>query len=246
VFKEYNGWNTGISVVNISEFTNTISIAFHGPTGNVVQSDVLTIPARGQEFIYIPATQDLGLDDGFVGSATLSSTLPFHAAVDQVKYLTGEAMSYIATAAGANAEEFVFGNDSQLAFPLIHKGSADGTGDTSGIQLFNGDRENGVSSLVWFFHPSGALAQPTSDDFSALSVNLAAKENATVYTMEFSSMPAGVPLSAVAVPVDGDGTIYGVSNNVNYAVQGDGALAYNGVNTFGQFRFWSGEFQGRR
>ena len=108
VFQNYNGWNTGVNIANTSELTNTVTVTWVGPTGNVVGTDSVTIPAKAMEYIYRPNTQDIGLDSGFVGAATLTSLLPFTAAVDEVKYTgtgndVGQAMSYIATDAGASA-----------------------------------------------------------------------------------------------------------------------------------------------
>jgi hypothetical protein len=56
--------------------------------------------------------------------------------------------------------------------------------------------------------------------------------------MDFSEMSAGFQGSASIYPVAGAGTIFGVSNNVNYDVQGDGSAVYNAVNAWGQFRFF--------
>src|SRR6185437_15825968 len=44
ILKAYNGWNSGINIANISEFTNTVTVTWVGPTGNVVGSDSVTIP----------------------------------------------------------------------------------------------------------------------------------------------------------------------------------------------------------
>ena len=261
IMKDYNGWNIGINIANISEFTNTVSINFVGPTGSTVGGDSLSIPAKAMEYYYVPATQDLGLTNGFVGAAILTSLLPFHAAIDEVKYQgqgqdVGQAMSYIATDAGASAEWCQHadpasrrceqpnaytilhpeGNWPFLAMPLIQKGSPyTGLGDTSGINLFNASSDGSTVADVYFFQPSGALAAPTLQQ--PYELTLGPLGTATVYTMDFSEMSAGFQGSAIAVPVEGSGILFGVSNNVNYDVQGDGSAVYNMVNTWGQFRF---------
>jgi hypothetical protein len=264
VFKDYNGWNIGINIANISELTNTVSVNYVGPTGATVGSDSVSIPAKAMEYIYTPASQDLGLTNGFVGAAILSSTLPFHAAVDEVKYAgqgqdVGQATSYIATDAGASAAFCKNEDDTGvpvpvcfpnaygiltpsgqapfLAIPLIQKGSPfTGLGDTSGINLFNASSGGGATVDVTFFQPSGALAAPTLQQ--PYELELGPLGTATVYTMDFSEMSAGFQGSAIAVPVSGSGIVFGVSNNVNYDVQGDGSAVYNMINTWGQFRFF--------
>jgi hypothetical protein len=254
VFKEYNGWNTGIWVVNIAEVQNTVTISFYGPTGNMIHQDTLTISAQGMELIFVPSDPKLEHDRGFVGSVVATSPLPFHIAVDQVKYTSGEAMSYIATAAGAQAPQFkkrrgdnftfsavdrlehLSALAPSLAMPLIQKGSPiTGLGDTSGVQLFNIHGSESVKSDIQFYHHTGTLAQPTMA--GPVSLELDPFQNMTLYTMTYNSMLQNFNGSLVVTPTGGKGAIVGVSNNVNYEVQNDGSVAFNMVNTWGQFRF---------
>jgi hypothetical protein len=265
ILKAYNGWNSGVNIANISELTNTVTVTWVGPTGNVVGSDSVTIPAKAMEYIYTPNTQDLGLDSGFVGAAVLTSLLPFHAAIDEVKYSgtgqdVGQAMSYIATDSGASASfcaagsSFPFcafdpadwnkyfvlspiGSWPSLNVPLIQKGNPlTGMGDTSGINIFNASADASSTDWVSFYQPSGALAAPTLN--APYEITLGALNTATIYTMDFSEMSSGFQGSAQIVPVSGAGVIFGVSNNVNYEVSGDGSAVYNAVNTWGQFRLF--------
>lgn len=55
--------------------------------------------------------------------------------------------------------------------------------------------------------------------------------------MTFSGMLQNFNGSAIVTPIEGGGQVVGVSNNVNYDVQSDGAVAFNMANTLGQFRF---------
>jgi hypothetical protein len=260
ILKAYNGWNSGVNIANISELTNTVTVTWVGPTGNVVGSDSVTIPAKAMEYIYTPNTQDLGLDSGFVGAAVLTSLLPFHAAIDEVKYSgtgqdVGQAMSYIATDAGASASwcaagsSFPFcqwnkyrvlkpyGTWPSLNIPLIQKGSPlTGLGDTSGINLFNSSASASTTDWISFYQPSGALAAPTLN--APYEITLGALNTATIYTMDFSEMSSGFQGSAQVVPVAGAGVVFGVSNNVNYDIAGDGSAAFNAVNAWGQFRLY--------
>src|SRR6185437_14547149 len=52
VFQNYNGWNTGVNIANTSELTNTVTVTWVGPTGNVVGTDSVTIPPKAMEYIY--------------------------------------------------------------------------------------------------------------------------------------------------------------------------------------------------
>lgn len=227
VFRDYHGWNTGLSFVNIAEETNRVTVSFIGPSGNVRSVDTRTVSAQGQEFIYMPASQDVQSGAGFVGAVAVQATHPFHVAVDQVKYSTGEAMSYLATSAGADIT-------GALSMPLVQKGWEDGTGDTSGLQLFNPDRSTDVTFELRFYDSAGALVRPTHR--GPIRSTLGSNEIATYYTMAYSEMPQNQRASAVVLPVDGDGSIVGVSNNVNYAVNGDGSAAFNMVNMHGSYR----------
>lgn len=240
VFKEYFGWNTGISLTNIDEATNRVSITWLDGDGSVRSVDTRTIPPRGQEYVYIPgsAVKDGMSDPGWVGSVTLEGDQPFHAVIDQVKYETGEAMSYMATAAGAqspdnpDAPEFA---SSSLSLPLMANGNANGSGDTSGIQLFNPDTSSPIEIELRFYSPVGDLLEPT--DFAPMTATIGPRSYYTIYTMNLSGM---IPNTAGTVRVDvsgGNGIVFGVSNLVNYAVDGDGSAAVSLVNEHGQYRF---------
>jgi hypothetical protein len=226
IFRDYHGWNTGISFVNIAEQPSRISVSFVDGQGNVVGVDSRTVPAQSQEFIYIPSTQDIG-GSGFVGAAIFRADHPFHVAIDQVKYSTGEAMSYLATAVGVEV-------GGSLSLPLVQKGWADGSGDTSGFQVFNPSPDEPVTYELYFFDSSGVAVSPTH--LGPVQTTLMPREISTVYTMDLSMMPQNQRASAVLVPVEGEGSIVGVSNNVNYTVAGDGSVAFNMVNRDGRYR----------
>jgi hypothetical protein len=237
IFQDYEGWNTGLSLANIAEHTSTIFVTFINPSGNRVGFDQRTISAQGQEYIYIPASGDVEVESGFVGAAIFESARPFHVTVDQVKYATGDAMSYLATAAGASLVDDVWpapGPESSLLLPLVQKGQQDGSGDFTGIQLLNTEHGAGVTVEIQFFDGSGAAVAPTRAQ--PLRATLGPTEGATIYTMNLIEMSGGQRASAVVRPVQGEGAIVGVANSVNYEVDGDGSTALNLVNTTGQHR----------
>lgn len=235
VFRDYYGWNTGISFVNLSEERNRVSVSFLDADGNITAGDARTVPPRGQEFIYIPASADVSDSDGFAGAALFTSDHPFHVAIDQVKYETGEAMSYLATAAGAGIGE-------TLSMPLVQKGRSDGSGDASGIRIFNPDTSSPVTFELQFFNSAGALVDPAH--LRPIETTLSPGATSTVYTPDLSRMPQNQRSSATLRVVNGDGEIVGVSNNVNYAVGGDGSTAFNMVNMYGNYRFLEREGPG--
>ncbi len=254
VFQNYNYWNTGISIANTSDAPNTVTVSYFTPGGSQVGSEQLTIPPRGMEYIFTPGQQDLGLFSGFVGAATITGTGSLHAAVDQVKYFggdpdVGDAMSYVTEPPMPTLGDFLdelgegFLDDlngmlngspfsmneilsidaGALVVPLIQKGNPNtGTGDTSGIQIFNSLASIPARVEVDFYDPTGNLVAPTLNQ--PLLFNLSGHQGVTLYTHNYSEMPAGFQGSAVILY---EGAVTAVSNNVNYAVEYDGAAAYN-------------------
>ena len=258
IFQNYNFWNTGISVANLSEYQNTVNITYFSPGGDQMGADQLNIPPRGMEFVFTPGTQDLGLNEGFVGAAMITGTHELHAAVDQVKYFgeggeVGDAMSYVTEPPMPSFKnglirlseddaslldelipvQPIFGPVSPIVIPLIQKGNPNtGTGDTSGIQMFNPDPQYATYAMVRFFDPTGNRVAPTLN--VDIELELSSHQGYTLYTHNFSEMPAGFQGSAI---IFADGALNAVSNNVNYAVQYDGAVAYTGVRPMMPFFF---------
>jgi hypothetical protein len=228
IFQNYNNWNSGISVANLDEEDPaTVNIAYVTPGGSQVGADQITIPARGMEFVYTPASQDLNVD-GFVGAAVITSAngQNIQVAVDQVKYDgvggdVGDAMSYVTE--GQNAVE-----GEALALPLVQKGNpATGLGDTTGVQLFNADAQNSIEFSVFFLDSTGNFVAPTLNPAAPITVSLSGHQGYTLYTHNYSEMPAGFQGSLAVDFIQGDGELAAVSNNVNYAVNGDGATVFN-------------------
>jgi hypothetical protein len=225
VYVDYHGWNTGISLSNQSDVLNRISISLYDDEGNLLETASQFLQANGQVNFYLPSELEAE-EDGWVGSAVLESENgePFHAAVDQVNYLNGAAMSYTLGSKGADA---VPGNQ-YLGLPLLQKSrSLQGRGDTSGIQLFNPDPDNSVRAEL------RVMAPVTSTTFE---IELAPFESYNFHVPAETDIPLGSVSSVIVAVLDGDGEISAVSNLVNYDVQGDGALVFPLTNGFGQFR----------
>jgi len=242
VFRDYNGWNTGINIANLSDRDNRVTVTYYNYAGNVVASDTVTIPARAMEYVYTPASENFGIGENQITAVRIAGTAPLAAAVDEVKYLGGQgqehAMSYPAGQAQMGGASRTLDNgrvlyESQLALPLLQKGNAQtGSGDTSGINLFN-PSGMAVTASVQFVDAAGVPVAPTTgaDDGEApLNLTLPAGAGATVYTLSLGEMPGGFRGAAV-VGVLGGGTLVGVSNNVNYEVAGDGSAVYNLLRT---------------
>ncbi|ACZ39395.1 hypothetical protein [Sphaerobacter thermophilus] len=237
VFRDYNGWNTGINIANLSSDNNRVTVTYYNYAGNVVHAETVNIPPRAMEYIYTMATGSEGLAERQITSARIEGSAPLAVAVDEVKYLEGQDQWHAMTYAAARAQ---FGGDaidtgervlyeSMLGLPLVQKGNpTTGYGDTSGINLFN-PSDAAVTAYVQFLSSSGVPVAPTVDATDAekpLSFPMPAGAGATIYTLSLSEMPAGFQGSAV-VGVVGDGALVGVSNNVNYEVAGDGSAVYN-------------------
>lgn len=221
IFRDWNDWNTGVSVANLANVPNDITITFYDMDGNVVHNDGLTIPANGMDFVYMPA----GGGEPFVGAAIVEGTEAFHGTVDEVKYFgddpdTGHAMSYSLDYRGTR-------DGSALSFPLTWKGDpVDGSGDTSGIQVFNPTAAT-VEVQIIFYEMDGTPALPAPVAFS-----LDSHESYTAYTLGIEELSPGFTGHAVVknlkVGNPGDPYIVAVSNLVNYEVQYDGSTSYNG------------------
>jgi hypothetical protein len=232
VFQEYNYWNTGISVANLDPNQhNSVTITYYGPTGNQVGTDTMTIPPRGMEFIYTPGTQDLGLISGFVGQARIAGNTDLVAAVDQVKYFgddpdVGQAISYV-TEGPFETEGGQPGNG--LVMPLVQKGNPQtGAGDTSGIQLYNTNSGFSVEAEFVLFGANGNPVAPTlqaGNQPAPVNVTLAANGSYTLYTHNLTELSSGFVGSAKFWTPDPG--LVGVSNIVNYSVNGDGSVGLN-------------------
>ncbi|HLI52281.1 MAG TPA: hypothetical protein VKU87_10815, partial [Thermomicrobiaceae bacterium] len=242
VYLDYNGWNTGFNVVNTSEYLNQVTINVVNRDGTSVGVYSAAIPAKGMQYVYIPASQDKGLGQGSFTAAILTANAPFAATVDEVKYSTGDAMSYNATATlavakGQGFDSRFFGDS--LSLPLYQAGRVDGGvshGDTSGINLFNptGDL---VSGRVDFYMSTGAAAGSTQIG-GGTPFTLGAMSSALVaYAPSQANITPGSQLSAVVTVTGGKGGVVGVSNEVNYDVNGDGGVVFNMLNADGQYRY---------
>jgi hypothetical protein len=225
IFDDWFSWNTGISIANLSSSMNSVTISYFDLDGNPQGSDDIDIPGNGMRFVYSPAgiENDDNGDEGFVGSAVITSDEPIVGAVDEVKYLggdedSGHAMSYMVDLNPAVAGE-------SLAMPLVQRSDDDGVGDITGIQIFNPSSES-VTAAIWYIDQTG-----TPFAGSPELITLDENEGHTSYTFSIEALGPNFQGSAIIQVLSGDGAIAAVANIVNYQVQYDGSSSYNLVRT---------------
>lgn len=222
VFQGYNGWNTGLSMANLSDVAPAnVQITYYNSAGVAVGTESRVIQPRAMEFVYKPHTTDVGI--GGFGHALVVSNQPVLVAVDSVKYTgndqdVGQALGYVAQ----SGTDIPHG---QLYMPLFQKqGLLSGGNDNSGVALFNaGDRPVRVS--IMFYSSTGSPTAPTLT--APIIASIPAHGGYIAYAPSYGEMPGGFQGSVVVTQLDGLGPIVGVSNNVNYDVQFDGSAAYN-------------------
>ena len=228
VFRNYNNWNSGISVTNLSEIEDTtVTVTYISSEGEAATSDEISIARRGMAYVYHPGTGD-GAGTTFVGAAIIQSSngAPIQAVVDQVKYFgdaddVGDAMSYVTDPQVAGNQAPAAGN--RLSLPLMQRGTPDGLGDNSGVQLFNPVAGSSVQISVQIFDQSGA--EVVLD--GPIAQTLAGRQSLIVYAPDIDELPQRFQGSLVVTVTGGDGLLTAVSNNVNYAVQADGGSVFS-------------------
>lgn len=236
VYLDYNGWNTGVSVANLVNFDNEINIQYYVNAGNAPVGLTQRLAPHGMTFFYNPSDPP---EDGTgqnpqmdrLAAMLILSDEPVAAAVDAVKYFgndgnVGQAMSY-------SASGNIWGSQ---AMPLVQKGSpSTGMGATSGIHLFNPLPLQNVIRVDWL-NQSGFNAA----NFASTTVIVPAEALGFAYTMNHHNIPNGYYGAAYA-----ESTLLGLngllpfgmtSANVDYQVQGDGSVIWNGYNPCGLFR----------
>ncbi|HLI51885.1 MAG TPA: hypothetical protein VKU87_08815, partial [Thermomicrobiaceae bacterium] len=247
VYKDYNGWNTGINIANTSELQiNQVTVQFFSRDGTSMGTCTTAIPAKGMQYCYIPASQDQALGNGDFGTAVITGNAPFAATVDEVKYSTGDAMSYPVTGATVghtpnwcqnvpDVDSWRCAHGNMLALPLFQNGHNVGGvehGDASGINIFNPG--SGVASgTVNFYALDGSLQTPSN--IGSVPFSVASMSTALLYAPSYAQMTPGIQLTAVVTATSG--RIVAVSNNVNYDVTGDGGAVFNLENQFGLYRY---------
>jgi hypothetical protein len=209
LFTAYNGWNTGITMANASDQPAIVTLQYFPTGGSMLREESLVIPGRSMQYIYTPGTVD---QEGFVGSANIISNLPIIAAVDEVKYETFEALSYIAS----GVPQHVAG------IPIVFKEDpANGYNDNSGVSIVNLDPVNEQAVFLRVRNRAGIeiLELP-------LAVRLPAGGSSFVYLPFIDEIPAGTN-GSLLIETNSEAGFIAISNDVNYVAGGDGSVVFS-------------------
>lgn len=231
VYQNYNGWNTGISIVNLDESNNNnVQVQFYNRDGTLVHSESLTIPPRAMEWLYLPERTDLGTQGLSQAVIRSLSGLNLAAAVDSVKYTgidqdVGQATSYLAQQGTRAARPGEGAQNGLLSVALFQKQfGLTAQQDNSGIAYFNANTGAPATIEARFYDGAGFLVAPTL--VNPIVVNLPPAGGGILYAPWYGEMPFGFRGSVVLEVTQG-GPVACVSNNVNYQVQFDGTATYN-------------------
>jgi subtilisin family serine protease len=168
IYREFNGWNAGIQVQNLSSTVNAlVKVTFYDNSGDIIDSVVEWICPRGSQVFYLPVINNL--PGQYVGSARVESQNwwspgdpPVNApnilsVVSLVNYNTGQAVAYNSLSAqnavGVQA----------VGLPLLAKKYHDlyepaGTTWTTDISVQNLNRTPGSTVIrIDFFDRNGLL-----------------------------------------------------------------------------------------
>lgn len=217
LFSAYNDWNTGINLANISDSPAEVTVSYYETGGGFIREEILTVQPRSMEYLYTPGNVD---QESFVGSAVISSTAPVVGAIDEVKYQTTEAMSYLASPVGQTS----------AAIPLVFKEDpASGQHDNSGLNIANLNPDIPQDIEVTLFTDIG---DPILDE--PIVVTLPPGGSEFVYLPFIEGVEAGTVASARLRSTDPLGFV-AVSNDVNYAVHGDGSVVFSATGESGLY-----------
>jgi hypothetical protein len=147
----YGGYTTGIGIVNVSDASTDILITYRDQAGTVITTKTLAaVPAHAYRDAY---SGTAGLPDGFAGSATITSSQPLAAIVNEVGP-HGQFSSYDTPVGGTNA----------LYAPVMLNGGFGGY--YTGIAIRNTTANPGVVSIT-YYDATGAVAKTVVKAISA-------------------------------------------------------------------------------
>lgn len=218
LFTAYNGWNTGINLANVSDEWANISIRYFEAAGELVREAQLQLAPWTMQYIYTPHNVE---QEGFVGSAVIESDRPISAAIDEVKYETTEAISYLASTVGQQL----------AAIPItFREDPQNGEHDNSGIniQSLNPDAPQTVSIRLITDLGEDVLPRP-------FLLTMPPGGNNFVYLPNLADVPFGTVAGALISSDDPFGFV-ALSNDVNYAVAGDGSVTFLAAGEAGYYR----------
>ena len=218
LFTGYNDWNTGINLANISDQVANVTISYFAAAGGFVREEYLAIAPRSMQYIYTPAHVT---EEAFVGSGLIQSDVPIVAAIDEVKYTTIEALSYLASSVP----------QVWAAIPItFREDPARGRYDNSGINIHNMNPDAEQTVEITFLSNTGEPVLP-----EPIPLTLPAGSNDFIYLPEIEDFPPGTVAAARITSSDAAGFV-AVSNDVNYVVAGDGSVVFSAAGVDGYLR----------
>jgi hypothetical protein len=149
LFKNSGGWNTGLQVQNVGNLATNVTVTYQSSDGRGGPwMERTTVEAGGSATFYQPANAEL--PDGFVGSATITSTnnQPLVGIVNEVHTGRGVAMTYRAL------------SDSAPSLVMPYMARNDG-GWNTGLQVQNMGSE-ATTVYVLLQDDAGVLVQRAS------------------------------------------------------------------------------------
>jgi hypothetical protein len=97
----YGGYTTGIGLVNVSNITVNVTVTYRDGSGTVIKTQTLSNVAAGAYQALYSGDTTLGLPNGFSGTATITSSAGYLAAVVNETGPGGQFSSYDAVPAGS-------------------------------------------------------------------------------------------------------------------------------------------------
>lgn len=217
LFNAYNGWNTGITLANPAAIPATVTVEYYEAGGGYVSDTQIVVPPSSMQFIYTPSTVG---QEGFVGGANILSNVPVISSVDEVKYETIEGLSYMASSVGQH----------EAAIPLVFRENpTKPQHDNSGISIVNLDPEASAAVDVELLSLYGIDLLP-----APIEVIIPAGGVGIVYLPSVEGIPPGMVGTARLTTTSQAGVV-AISNDINYAVAGDGSVVFNARGANGAF-----------
>lgn len=218
LFSAYNSWNTGINIANVSNDWADVTVRYFETGNGQVREEQLTLLPRSMRYLYTPGTVE---QDGFVGSAVIESDAPVVAAIDEVKYQSLDGLSYMASAVGQQ----------DAAIPVTFRHDPDnGMHDNSGVNLHNLNPDEAQDVEISLVSNTGQPILP-----EPITVTLPAGGSNFVYLPDVESVPSGT-VAAAHIRSDDQAGFVALSNDVNYAVPGDGSVVFAAAGEAGYYR----------
>jgi hypothetical protein len=217
LFNAYNGWNTGITLANVTDELAHVLIRYYEAGGDLLRQETMVIGARSMSYVYTPGNVPV---EGFVGSAMIISSVPLVSAVDEVKYETVEALSYMASAVA----------QTDAAIPLVFRENPSaGRHDNSGISIASFKEDGPQAVKVSLLSPTGQHIGK-----SPYVITVPPAGNAIFYLPFHDDIPPGTVAAVRLSSNDPEGFV-AITNDINYAAAGDGSVAFIATNSAGYY-----------